>query len=142
MSTSAHGPVSAALYTALNVAGMTAIATGGVYDWAGVPSAVSYPFLAFMVHELPGKRLIGTGKRCEVTVQAFAQPGGSVGPVLQVNNIIAKAVELLEFQAITVTGFDSCLITYEGSNPPGLEEINGITTVRKAGRFAWVVQES
>lgn len=123
MAYSSLSPVSAALYTTLNVAGMTALATGGVGD--DIAQKAGWPFLLFEVFErtVPtmGTRP-GTGRmvECEIRLHAFAKGESQKSAQL----VLAKAVELLA-TAPTVTGYSSWAIFHDDAIPLGDVEVAG-----------------
>ena len=88
-------PVSVAIYTALNVAGLTALAPGGAHD--SVPPNTAYPFVLFEVSEDAQLGVFGTapgsGQLPEVRlrVYVFSQAKG----MKECQDVLAKVRELL-----------------------------------------------
>lgn len=122
MSFLALSPVSAAVYAALNVAALTALAPGGVHD--DVPQAPTFPFVAFDVQERENRGL-GRGSLLEVQwrVRAYAATAG----MKDAQAIIAKVIELLKDQTLSVSGYAQCgNVFYDETVPGGDELINGI----------------
>lgn len=77
---SALSPVSAGIYTALNVLAVTSLATGGVGD--DIAQGTGFPFVLFTVHERPiahmGSQPGRSGQLPEIdlTISVFSQYGG------------------------------------------------------------------
>lgn len=100
----ATGPVSVAVYTALNVAAMTALASGGIHE--DVPPHTSFPFVLYEVNEerdLSGLGTIPGDDRVtelQLRLHVFSQYPG----FLEADAILAKAIELLK-NPLTVTGY-------------------------------------
>lgn len=108
---SALEPVSNALYATLNVAGMTALATGGVGTDIGQNSG--FPFLWIEASERVVPTLgtkPGTGRTLELDVRLHAYVEGERWAPAQA--IAAKALELLA-DAPTVTGFNAPAIFHD-----------------------------
>lgn len=118
----ALSPVSAAVFTALNVASLTTLAPGGVHD--DVPQPPTFPFVLFEVQERE-MRGLGTGGLPEVTLRVHAFSTAE-GPK-EAQSIIAKAIELLKDQAVTVTGYTQCgRVFYDESLLLADQAINGV----------------
>lgn len=97
----ALSPVSVAVFTALNVAGLTALATGGVHD--DVPRNPSFPFVWYEVRERELGRMGGGGfPEVELRVHVFSSYQGAKEP----QAIGAKVVELLRDQSISISGYN------------------------------------
>jgi hypothetical protein len=137
---SALSPVSAALFTVLNVTSMTTLATGGVGD--DVSQRSGFPFLLFRVSERtiptlgtrPGN---GRMSQCEVRLHAYAS--GESWKVAQ--DILAKAIELLA-TAPTVSGFSSPAIFHDDSMPIEDVEIAGEKVKELFHRCTLIVEEA
>jgi hypothetical protein len=117
----ALSPVSDAIYAALNVPAVTALATAGVHSDAPQPAA--FPFLLFEVFE-EETRGFGMGGLPLVTlrVHAFSQFEGST----EAQAILAAAILLLKDQKLTVAGYTHCgLAFYDRTSPVFDSEING-----------------
>lgn len=134
MSYSALAPVSAALYGALNVAALTALAPGGVCD--DVAQSTAFPFVLYEVSEAPQAALgvqpgiAGAVSQIDLTVHVFSQYQG----LLEAQGVLAKVVELLE-QPVAVTGFSSWAIFYDGAIPIGDELVTGVKCKELVGTF-------
>jgi hypothetical protein len=132
-------PVSAALYTALNVAGMTALVGSRIYD--DVPRAPTYPFVWFEVGEPRDVRGFGGGGMPEVAIRvhAFTQYQGEK----QGQTIIAKAIELLRDVALTVTGYEQAgRVFYDETVVLRDQEIEGVKVQEMVAVFRTYVKES
>ena len=82
-------PVAEAIYGLLNVSGMTALATGGIYD--DVPQDTAYPFVWYTVREADVAGTFGqVFQRCRIVVHCFSQYQGSQ----QAQVIARQSVEL------------------------------------------------
>ncbi len=137
MASLALGPVAVAVYAALNVAGLTALATGGIYD--DVPQAPSYPFVWFELFEQEA-RGFGTGGLPEVTVRvhAFSTYAGTK----EAQSITKKAIELLKDQTLTVVGYTFCgRVFYDETTPVLDEELNGVKVREQVANFRLYVEE-
>ena len=132
----ALSPVSAAIYTALNVAGVTALAPGGVHG--DVPQPAVFPFVWFEVQERD-VRGFGTGSLPEVAlrVHAFSTYEGPY----EAQTIIAKVIELLKDQALTVAGYAQCgLVFYDETVALPDEAINGVKCYELVALFRIYVE--
>lgn len=132
----ALSPVSVAVYAALNVAGLTALAPGGVY--ADVPQPPVFPFVLFEVQERD-VRGFGTGSLPEVAlrVHAFSTYEGPY----EAQTIIAKVIELLKDVALTVTGYAQCgRVFYDETVALPNEEINGVKCYELVAQFRIYVE--
>lgn len=134
---SAIDPVTAAVYTALNVAAMTALATGGVY--AHVPQATAFPYVRI---DSPVESRFDTmgraGKELSISVHAFSTYAGPT----QAAGILSKAIELLHYQALSITGHDTVTVQYETGSDAGDEIVNGVTVYHYVAIFRLLVQQT
>lgn len=133
----ALSPVSVGLYTLLNVAGLTALATGGIYDT--VPGRVTFPFIFYAVDEVD-VRGFGTSGLPEVRIRVHAYDTAEKhGPV---QAMLAKAIELLKDKALTVSGYTMCgHIFYDQTTSLPDELINGIACHELVAEFRAYVEE-
>lgn len=95
-------PLSAAIYTALNVADMNALVGTRIYD--DVPRNPTYPFVWFEVLEprdAGGFGMNAVMPEVLIRVHAFTQYQGEK----QGQQILQKAIELLRHQSLTVSGY-------------------------------------
>ncbi len=118
MSYLALDPVSVGVFNALNVAAMTALAPGGVYDL--LPQGVTYPCVLYEVNDVAQYGGLGTkpGRgalpEIDLRVHVFTKTGGPRVAQLA----MAKAIELLVApSAISVSGYTVCGLEpfYDGS---------------------------
>ena len=133
------GPVSVALYTALNVAGMNALVGTRIYD--AVPQNPTFPFLFYEVRESRDVRGFGTGglPEVELRVHGFSQYEG----MKEAQSIIQKAIELLRDQALTVTGYAHAgRVFYDETIPLANEVINGVACQELVALFRIYVEEA
>ena len=136
---SALSPVSAAVYTALNVAALTDLAPGGVGD--DIAQLSSYPSVLYEVDEsnLGGLGTKpGTGRTMEIglrlhvfsTYQGFSEAQA----------VMKKAIELLA-DAPAVTGYGSWAIFHDDTVPLAAELIAGVKINELVGLFRIYVTE-
>lgn len=134
---SAIDAVTEAIYDALSVAGMTALATGGVHTF--VPQATALPYVRI---DSPVESRMDTmgraGKTVSVNVHAFSD---NEGPTIAAQ-ILSKAVELLHYATLTVAGHTTVAVQYQGGNDAGDEIVNGVTVYHYVGTFDVTVQQS
>lgn len=135
----ALGPVSIALYTALNVAGMQALIGSRIYD--AVPQGPTFPFVFYQVREARDARGMGTGglPEIELRVHAFSTYEG----MKEAQSIIQKAIELLRDQSLTITGYAHAgRVFYDETLPFGDELIQGVACRELVAMFRIYVEES
>jgi hypothetical protein len=121
---SALSPVSAAIYSALNVAALLALAPGGVGD--DVAQGTGFPFVLFDVSETPigqmgGKPGTGRTLAIDLRLHVFTQYVG----MNKAQAIAAKCIQLLASPP-AVSGFDSWAIFHDDTVPVGRELIAGV----------------
>ncbi len=134
---SAIGAVLTAVYTALNVAGMTALATGGVHN--GLPATVSYPFVRIGDATETREDCMGQpGKDVLVRVHVFNNARSD----LTISSIVSKAVELLHYAALSVSGHTLVASQYQQAYPAGNENINGVEVRHHVAEFLVTVRQS
>jgi hypothetical protein len=135
---SALSPVSAGVYTVLNVAALTALAPGGVCD--DVAQSTSYPFVLYEVSEKalggfgtkPGlKTLPEIGLRVHVfsTFQGWSEAQG----------VLSVAIGLLA-DPPTVTGYSSWAIFHDETIALADQEIAGVKVKELVGLFRLYVE--
>ena len=122
---SALDAVSAAVYTTLNVAALTALATGGVGDV--IEQSTGFPYVLYEVSE----RVVGglgskpgTGKRtleCSLRLHVFSTYTG----FYEADTITSKCIELL-VDAPAVTGYGSWAIFHDETIPLSGEIVAGV----------------
>jgi hypothetical protein len=121
----ALGPVSEAIYAALNVADMRALVPGGI--WADIPQGTVFPALMFDVSE--GKQLGGFGTKpglgmlpeVEIRLHVFSQYAGWK----EAQDAIEKA-RLLLADPPAVTGYRAHAIFWDEVIPLADELIAGV----------------
>jgi len=126
----ALSPVSAAIYAALNVAGLTALATGGIYD--DVPQGTSFPQVVFTVSENQQLGGFGTypgtsGRLPEIAlrVYVFTKSDELNRGMKPAQVVMSKVIELLRTPP-AVSGFSSWAIFWDDVNPVGDELVAGV----------------
>ena len=132
-------PVSAAVYSTLNVSALTTLAPGGVCD--DVAQSTGYPFVLYEVSE---RHLGGLGTKpgtnrlmeVDLRLHVFSQYRGFI----EGQQVMAKAIELLK-DAPAVTGYSSWAIFHDETIPLGDEEVSGIKVKELVGMFRLFVQE-
>ena len=125
---SAAAVVLTGVATALNVAGMTALA-GVVND---AKQARTYPYVLITFGgESREDCMQKPGKSVVVVLHVYSQYEGD----LEAATILSKAVELLHYQAITVSGHVLVATQYDQGDAMEPELINGIKTRHFIGIF-------
>lgn len=113
---SALGPVAVAVFGALNVAGLTAMATGGVYDH--IPQATSFPCVRFSVASDLSFSGLGTkpgsGQLSEIDLRVHVY--STYEGMKESHAILAKVAELLK-DPLTVTGYGSWAVFFDRAVP-------------------------
>lgn len=137
---SALSPVSVAVYAALNVAGLTALAPGGVCD--DVPQKPTFPFVLYEVAETTlhgfGTKP-GTGRTSEIGLRLHVY--STYDGMSQAQAVMAKAIELLA-DAPAVTGFGSWALFHDETIPLGEELIAGVAVNELVANFRIYLTES
>jgi hypothetical protein len=135
---SALSPVSAGVFTALNVAALTALAPGGVCD--DVAQSTGYPFVLFAVNEkaLGGfgtKPGLGTLPEIDLRVHVFSTFQGWS----DAQAVMGKAIELLK-DPPTVTGYGSWAIFHDQTIALADQEIAGVKVKELVALFRVYVE--
>ena len=134
----ALSPASVGIYALLNVASLTALATGGIYDT--VPQGVTFPFVFYEVDERD-VRGFGTSGLPEVAIRVHAYSTSEKMSVAQA--MLAKAIELLKDKALTVSGYTMCgHVFYDQTVVLPTEMINGIACHELVALFRAYVEEA
>jgi hypothetical protein len=134
---SAIEAVLTAAYTALNVASMTALATGGVHN--GLPQTVTYPFVRIGDATETREDCMGQpGKDVLVRVHVFNQARSD----LVLSRIVSKAIELLHYAALAVAGHVLVCSQYQQAYPGGTENINGVEVRHHVAEFLVTVRQT
>jgi hypothetical protein len=133
----ALSPASVAVYAALNVTSLTALATGGIYD--DLPQGVSFPCVLYEVDERE-TRGFGAGGLPEITlrVHVFSVYGG----LKEAQDIAKEAIRLLKDQALTIAGYTQCgRVFYDETTALPDEEINGVKCHELVAQFRIYAEE-
>jgi hypothetical protein len=131
-------PVLAAVFSTLNVPALTALAPGGVVS--EIPQTQAFPFVFVQVieHPVPGFGVVGLP---EISLRVH---GYSVAATLmELHAIIAKAIELLRHQALTVSGYAMCgRVFYDDTVAIADSIINGVKCHELVAMFRLFVEET
>lgn len=133
----ALSPVSAAVYTALNVAALIALAPGGVTD--DPAQGGTFPFVWIELSERD-TRGFGTKGLPEVSlrVHTFSTYQGAK----EAQDINAKVIQLLRDQPLAVSGYTQCgLVFYDETVMLANEELNGVKVRELVSLFRIYVEE-
>lgn len=113
--------VSVGIYTALNVAGLTALVSTRIYDQQ--PPKPTYPCVEYTVSKSEARGL-GTTELPEVTIRVSTFSKAATGAEAQA--IVAKVEDLLKDQSLTVSGYRMAgKVIWRESVDLGVTEING-----------------
>ncbi len=135
---SALSPVSAGIYAALNVAGLTALATGGVGD--DIAQGTGYPFVLFDVSETaqggfgtkPG---LGQLPEIGLRVHVFSKYEG----MKEAQAVMDKVMQLLA-DPPAVTGYSSWAIFHDETINLGDQIIAGVKVKELCALFRLYVE--
>jgi hypothetical protein len=135
---SALSPVSAGVYTVLNVGALTTLAPGGVGD--DVAQGTGFPFVLFEVHEkaLGGfgtKPGLGTLPEIDLRVHVFSTFQGWS----EAQAVMGKVIELLR-DPPAVTGYASWAIFHDDTIPLADQEIAGVKVKELVAIFRLYVE--
>jgi hypothetical protein len=129
MSAGLLSPVSAAVFTKLNVAGLTALAS--VHDH--VPQGTAMPYVWYEVSE-ENARGMGMGGLRQVSLRVHA--ASSYAGAKQLQTIMSKVVDLLEDAALTITGCAQAgRVVYHETTEPFDSVIAGVLVRESAANF-------
>lgn len=132
-------PASAAIYTLLNVPGLTAlVSSNGIADDIG--QTVEFPFVFYEVSERD-QRGFGAGELPEVQlrVRVYSDAEGQI----EGQTIVQKVIQLLKDQPLTVTGYNHCgLIFYDETLYVGDELINGKKVKEWVAMFRFYLEKA
>lgn len=130
-------PVSAGIFTKLNVAGLTSLVTKVASE---IPQGQAFPYVWYDVRERDVRGFgMGGLPEVELRVHSFGDARTGVKPLQIIN---AKAIELLRDQAVTVAGYTQAgLIFYDDTILLTGEEINGVKVNELVSRFRIYVEE-
>ena len=139
---SALGPVAVAVYSTLNVAGLTTLATGGIFDTVA-PQGTTFPYVLIEVQE--NEQLGGFGTTAgdgqlpeiEIRVHALSDYAG----MKDAQAIIAKVIELL-VNPPAVSGYRSHAIFNDPTVPlPNQQQSDGRIAQELVARFRLYVEQ-
>ncbi len=134
-------PVSAAVYTALNVAALTALAPGGVHD--DIRQASLFPHVFFQVMEADQFGGFGTrpglGQLPEVRLDVHVFSKG-IG-MKEAQAVMAKVHELL-VSPPAVTGYSSWAIFHDRTISFPDEELAGVKVKELVSQYRLYVEEA
>lgn len=139
--TTATGPVLTAVYGALNVAAITTTLGCGVYDTI-VPQTSALPYLRITTPTgNPWDTFGKAGKERIVQVHVFGS-AETYESGYQVNAICDKVVELLQDQALTVTGHVLAGLRYDQDIDAAADDVNGVPVLHRVVSFRVHIQET
>jgi hypothetical protein len=131
--------VSSAIYAALNVSALLALAPGGVGD--DIAQLTAYPCVLYEVAEAPmhgyGTKP-GTGRTLEISLRLYVY--SQYAGMAQAQQVMAKAIQLLA-DAPAVTGYGSWAIFHDETIPVGAELIAGVQVNELAANFRLYITE-
>ena len=134
---SGAGALLAAVYTALNVTAITTTLGCSVHD--SVPQTQTFPYLRISTPAgLPWDTFGKAGKTRVLHVDIFSQYRGR----LEVQNIMDKTIELLQYQALSLSGHTLVNLAYEQDIDANDEDIVGVKTAHKVVMFRVHFQET
>lgn len=144
---SALSPVSAGVYAALNVAAVTALATGGVGDDIGQRvTAADGSFATFVLYEVSEKPVMHMGSQAgrsgqlpelDLLVHVFTQFDGMSSAQAVMNAVIGALVT-----PPTVSGYSSWAIFHDETIPLGDQLVAGLKVKELVARFRLFVELS
>lgn len=138
------GPVSVAVFAALNVAGLQALVGQDadsryrIYD--DVPPAPTFPFVWYEVKEREMGRMGGGGfPEIELRVHVFSTYQGAK----EAQAITQKAIELLRDQALTISGYNQAgKVFYDDTQLLNDQIIAGVKCREMVAMFHTFAEES
>jgi hypothetical protein len=127
--------VAVGVYSALNVAGLTAL-TPRIYD--AIPRKVTYPCVAYSLDEDEGRGL-GTREMSECTLRVSTFSTSETGAEGQA--IAAKVKELLKDATLTVSGYQVAgRVFWRSTTDLGFTELYGVMTREWVSEFSIYVE--
>ena len=131
---SAANPAIVSLYNALNVSGLTSLAS----VWNNVPQSTTYPYVLISLGSETRMDAMGRpGKSVLCEVHVFSQARGDKEAL----TILSKVVELLHYQALSVSAHGLVAVQYEQGFDAGTELVNTIPTRHHIGLFRVTVTQ-
>ena len=113
--------VSLGVYTALNVAGVTALVSTRIYD--DIPRNPVYPLVMYSVSETEARGM-GTSELPEIDLRVSVLSKASTG--LEAQTILTAVKDVLKDAAITVSGYQMAgRVVWRDTVRLGQTEING-----------------
>ena len=138
MAALALSPVSVAVYTVLNVAALTTVAPGGVFD--DVPQTPTFPFVWYEVQERE-RRGFGAGSLPEVELRVHAY--STFTGASEAQSIMQQVIELLKDTSLTVSGYAHAgQVFYDETVPLADELLNGVRVRELVASFRIYVEEA
>lgn len=131
------------VYGALNVAGFTALSSGGVHDVP--PQGVSYPYTWFTLQESidPMETFGKLGSELDLRLQVFDLDGPEQEGFQRIDQIISKAAELLHHVSVAATGWVTGHLHYVGTQLAGsMRDEQGRVVRSKIARFRWLLTKA
>ncbi len=142
---SALSPVSVGLYAALNVAAVTALATGGVGD--DIAQGTGFPFLLFVVSEKaaggfgtqPGR---GQLPQIDLRLHAFSQYGGGKAAQAVCDAAIGALFTAFDptSPTVSITGYQTCGIFHDETSEPFDSLVSGVKVKEIAAQLRMFVE--
>lgn len=138
-------PVSAGLFSALNVATVTALATGGIGD--DIAQGTGFPFLLFVVSETPvggfgTKPGLKQFPKVDVRLHAFTQYDG--GKAAQLIIDAALGALFLAFDpsspTVTISGYATCSLFHDETSEPFDSLIAGLKVKEVVARLRFYAE--
>lgn len=143
---SAQLAVTDALYTALTVAAVTTLATGGVSD--DIAQGTAFPFVLFVVLPRPASGLgsqpgrSGFVSDVTVRVHTFSQYGG--GHEAQAITDAVIGALLVAFDAtsptVTIVGYKTCDLVWTDTSEPFDSIVSGVKVKEVVAQFSMRVE--
>jgi hypothetical protein len=128
--------VSVGVFTALNVAGLTALVSTRIYD--DIPRNPTYPLVMYSVDETEARGL-GTAQLPELDLRVSVFSTSATGAEAQA--IVAKVKDLLKDAALTVSGYAMAgRVVWRETVKLGTTEINGVKVNEWAVLFTFWVE--
>lgn len=123
--------VAVGVYTALNVAGLTALVSTRIYD--SVPRNPTYPFVAYAIDKREARGM-GTTELPELTLRVSVFSKSETQAEAQA--IVAKVEQLLADATLTISGYRMAgKVVWRESFDLGETEINGVKSREWVSQF-------
>lgn len=138
--------VSDGLATVLDVASLTTLAPGGIWD--ELPQDTTYPCVLFEAEDLPDRAFgskPGTGpgnlSAIRVTLHVFTQSGVATAGMRTAQIVMATAIQLIQTLP-TVTGYHAWAVFHDDTIPIGTTVVAGLPVQELVAHFRLYVEES